>query len=211
MPEIQQDNEFCDVVTSEVAEQEENSNTNKEVKELEENQNPPDTEHDQSSDQGDHVSTETDEEETDSEQVDQERSEHALSKEDEEPDELSLLREENKRLREELEANKRLAEELSEFSRLFPEQDINKIPKEVWSDVQKGSSLAASFALFEKRREVEQNRAKEINQINAYRSSGYIDNRTVSEYFSPDEVRAMSQSEVRANYSRIIESMKRWN
>ena len=54
-------------------------------------------------------------------------------------------------------------------------------------------------------------RADKINQINAYRSSGQAGSNTAREYFSPDEVRAMSQSEVRANYQRIIESMKKWN
>ena len=212
MSEINQNNELCDIITSEVTEVNENSNTNKEVEKLEESQNSPDTEYNQSSDQGDPISNETEEEkETDRKQADEERSDGELTEEGNPSDELSLLREENKRLREELEANKRLGEQLSEFSRLFPEQDISNIPQEVWADVQKGSSLAASFALFERRREVERNRAKEINQLNAYRSSGHIDNRTVSEYFSPDEVRAMSQSEVRANYSRIIESMKKWN
>lgn len=30
------------------------------------------------------------------------------------------------------------------------------------------------------------------------------------EFFSPQEVRAMSREDIRKNYSRIIESMKRW-
>jgi len=126
-------------------------------------------------------------------------------------DELSRLREENRRLINELYQAKKISEQLSDFSQIFPEQDVREIPNEVWEDVKNGNSLAAAFALFERKRTVSENRAKEINELNAYRSSGRVGNNTVSEYFSPEQVRAMSQSEVRANYSKIIESMKKWN
>lgn len=125
--------------------------------------------------------------------------------------ELERLRTENRELRAELERAKRLEAELSDFAEIFPEQNIRAIPDEVWQDVKKGNSLSAAFALYEKKRMNLEARADKINQLNAYRSSGQAGSNTAREYFSPDEVRAMSQSEVRANYQRIIESMKKWN
>ena len=53
--------------------------------------------------------------------------------------------------------------------------------------------------------------AKERNERNALLSSGRVGKSSSEEYFTPDEVRKMSGSEVRANYSKIMESMKRWN
>ena len=125
--------------------------------------------------------------------------------------ELERLRAENQNLRAELDRTRKLEAELSDFAQTFPEQDVRAIPDEVWQDVKKGNSLAAAFALYERKRLNLEARAEQINQLNAYRSSGQAGNNTAREYFSPDEVRAMSQSEVRANYSKIIESMKHWH
>lgn len=125
--------------------------------------------------------------------------------------ELEALRSEVQTLKEKIERTKRLEAELLDFTEVFPEQDISAIPDEVWQDVRKGNSLAAAFALFERKKANVQARATEINQTNSYRSSGRAGSDTANEFFSPDEVRAMSQSEVRANYSKIIESMKKWN
>ena len=115
-------------------------------------------------------------------------------------DELSRLREENQKLLGELDKAKKISEQLSEFSQIFPDKDVREIPNEVWDDVKRGNSISAAFALFERKRINTENRAKEINDLNAYRSSGRVGS-TASEYFSPEQVRAMSQSEVRANYS----------
>ena len=54
-------------------------------------------------------------------------------------------------------------------------------------------------------------RADEINRRNAASSAGRAGNSTAPEYFSPDEVRAMSPSEIRENYQRIRASMKKWH
>ncbi len=60
------------------------------------------------------------------------------------------------------------------------------------------------------RAELEAERTSRINERNARMSSGRIGGGE-AQYFTADEVRAMSQSEVRANYKKIIESMKKWN
>ncbi len=60
------------------------------------------------------------------------------------------------------------------------------------------------------RAELEAERAARINERNSRMSSGKIGGGE-SQYFTAAEVRAMSQSEVHANYKKIIESMKRWS
>ena len=54
-------------------------------------------------------------------------------------------------------------------------------------------------------------RQTEVNLRNALRSTGAITNAADSGYYSPDEVRKMSASEVRQKYGLIKESMKKWN
>ena len=54
-------------------------------------------------------------------------------------------------------------------------------------------------------------RAEEVNQRNARRSAGRAGNSTAPEYYTPDEVRAMSAGEVRENYEKIRASMKQWH
>lgn len=128
---------------------------------------------------------------------------------------VESLKAEIERLRAELEesrsANDRISSDISEFYRLFPDGKLDQLPSEVRENVRSGVPLTASYALYEKRLEAERERIAAINRKNAARSSGSVGKNTVKEYFSPDEVRAMSQSEVRENYHKIIESMKKWN
>lgn len=129
--------------------------------------------------------------------------------------ELELLREQVKRLTQELSEkdahSERIAAELGEFYELFPDTDIKALPDEVWAGVRSGTSLAASLALYNHRVSSREAKAREINSRNSALSTGQVGASGNSQYFSPDEVRAMSRSEVRANYSKILESMKKWN
>ena len=135
---------------------------------------------------------------------------------DETPTEsVESLRAEIDRLRAELEEsraiNQRVTDDISEFHRLFPNVELGTIPDEVHESVRAGIPLSASYALYEKRLTAERERIEAINRQNAQRSSGAAGKDTQKEYFSPDEVRSMSQSEVRENYKKIIDSMKNWN
>ena len=129
--------------------------------------------------------------------------------------ELEALREEVNSLRAQLEEKTALAEKITaqigEFAELFPEITPDSIPDSVWESVKSGSSLAAAYALYERRAFIKERRTNEVNQKNARLSTGKVGNSAAKEFFSPDEVRAMSQAEVRANYSKIVESMKKWN
>ena len=101
-------------------------------------------------------------------------------------------------------------EEMAEFSRLFPTTSVSTIPEEVWQDTERGIPLSAAYALYEKRSGIDRQYAEEINRRNARLSAGSAGVYTQNEYLSPDEVRAMSPSEVRENFKRIRESMKKW-
>ena len=129
--------------------------------------------------------------------------------------ELEDLRNEIKTLRAELEEKKAVAERISaqigELAELFPDVAPNSLPEEVWEEVRNGTSLAAAYALYERRVFMKNKHINEVNEKNARLSSGKAGNSAAKEYFSPGDVRAMSQAEVRANYSKIIESMKKWN
>lgn len=104
----------------------------------------------------------------------------------------------------------RFAREGEEFRALYPETDLQNIPDSVWNDVRRGIPLAAAYALAERRHYCTELKANEYNLTNRMRSSGSLEP-TEPEYFSPAEVRAMSQSEVRANYQKIMRSMQKWN
>ena len=65
--------------------------------------------------------------------------------------------------------------------------------------------------LSELRRELDlRRRADEVNRRNASLSAGRVGTNVAPEYYTPDEVRAMSPSEVRENYEKIRASMKKW-
>ena len=109
------------------------------------------------------------------------------------------------------EQQERLTRELGEFSELFPETPPSAIPEEIWEEVRRGIPLAAAFALREKKEQMRNARIGEINKRNSLCSAGMAGVGTSGEYFTPDEVRAMSRGEVKANYEKIIASMKKWN
>ncbi len=105
---------------------------------------------------------------------------------------------------------RRRVQEEREFRLLYPEVDMTVLPDSVWENVQKGVPLAAAYALFERIRFCTEQKAASANQANRQRAAGAIES-TESDYFSPAEVRRMSASEVRANYSKIMRSMQKWH
>ena len=129
--------------------------------------------------------------------------------------ELEGLREQVRMLTEELRARAafadKIAAQLGEFGELFPDVSMESVPESVWDSVRAGSSLASAYAIYARRTYINEMRAGGINKRNAELSAGLAGKGTASEYYTPDEVRAMSQREVRANYSKIVESMKKWN
>lgn len=130
------------------------------------------------------------------------------------PSELEGLRSELKQLREEIAKRDRMLErmglECEEFQTLYPNVSLSTLPDEVWEDIRKGVPIAAAYALAERKRHCLNEAAKRSNQQNAARTSGPLSS-LPAEYYSPAEVRAMSQSEVRANYQKIMKSIQQWH
>lgn len=137
---------------------------------------------------------------------------------DSENDELTLLRKEvellrsSLRSREELDrANERMRNELSEFSEYFPQVELSEISDEIWEKVKKGDSLSSAYALYLRKKELSEQRADDFNKKNRRMSTGSLQNGGEEKYFSPSEVRRMTQKQVRQNYDEIVESMRHWN
>ena len=141
--------------------------------------------------------------------------EETVEVEPSEKDELESMREELCRLRAELEEKKssleRLGNEISEFSELFPNEPLTSLPDSVWESVRGGIPLAAAYALYRRKTELRIEKANATNRKNSEMSTGAIGRDTTESFYTPDEVRAMSRSEIKKNYSKILDSMKKWN
>lgn len=123
-----------------------------------------------------------------------------------EMEELKSLRSEVERLRAEAQ---RLAEGYAELMDLYPSAQLSSMPDSFKEAVRQGVPPAAAYALEMRRREVRAKRAESARKSAEKTSVGKIS--TVDDgLFTPDEVRGMSRREVRENYGRIMESMRRW-
>ena len=120
--------------------------------------------------------------------------------------ELSLLR---AQLDGQARAMQKIGIEYAEFCDLYPDKSPEDFPDEVWDSVRQGIPLSAAFALAERKKQRLKEKAQLLNEENKRRSSGAVE-RAASGYFTPSEVRAMSQAEVRANYQNILLSMANW-
>lgn len=97
--------------------------------------------------------------------------------------------------------------ELDEFCALFPTVSPAALPDEVRRQVDEGVPLPAAYALYERR---EAYRAA-AGKKSAERSWRGMNEASGGDYFTPAEVKGMSQKEVHKHYKKIIESMKHWN
>ncbi|MBQ9784524.1 MAG: hypothetical protein IJW29_03385 [Clostridia bacterium] len=126
---------------------------------------------------------------------------------------MDELRGELNALREQLASERarraRIESEYEEFCSLYPDVSLASCSDAVWGAVENGTPLAAAYALEERRRILTAARAADANEQNQGRSTGRVRGST-GEFFTPEEVRAMSQNEVRINLSKIMKSMKKW-
>ncbi len=99
--------------------------------------------------------------------------------------------------------------ECAEFLELYPDQSPTDLPDDVWESMRRGIPLAAAFALHERRRTRIEEAARLQDAQNRIRSTGGVET-SKGGYLSPDEVRAMTPAEVKANYGSILLSMQKW-
>lgn len=127
---------------------------------------------------------------------------------------LEQLRGELNRLKAKLAAREemltRIGFECEEFRTLYPDKALTDLSDSVWEEVRRGVPIAAAFALSERRRQLTEQKASESNLSNGRRSAGAVGG-VENDYFSPAEVRAMSQTQVRENYQQIMRSMQKWH
>ena len=116
-------------------------------------------------------------------------------------------------LRTRLESAERTAREISagwrELSELYPDADISSLPNSFTNAVERGIPPAAAYALEMRRREVERAKIEEAAERSRKMSAGKIKSAD-DKLYSPEEVRAMSPSEVKNNIEKIRRSMKSW-
>jgi len=116
-------------------------------------------------------------------------------------------------LRRRVEIAERTAREISagwrEFSELYPEADLSSLPDSFNTAIERGIPPAAAYALEMRRREVTRSRIEAADRRSRELSAGKVES-TEDSLYSPEEVRAMTPSEVRNNIEKIRRSMKSW-
>ena len=122
--------------------------------------------------------------------------------------EIANLKHELEKKREDID---RKAREYAEFRELFPNVDPDCLDPEVISSVESGIPITAAYALYEKRIAAKNAATAAHNKATKQGGFGSVGRNAEIEYFSPDEVRAMSRSEVRENYNKILRSMSNWH
>ncbi len=124
---------------------------------------------------------------------------------------INALRSELDELKRSKEEFLKLEAEKNELLLLFPDANADSLPEGVLKEMEKGLPMAAAYALYARREFIKSEAASVHND--STKKSGFSKIRTESdiEFFSPSEVRAMSKSDVKKNYKRIIQSMKNWH
>ena len=105
---------------------------------------------------------------------------------------------------------KNLEEEIKKLFELFPDFDVESIPDEIFDKCEDGSRLAAEYALWyltEEKKKGEQQKKEEENMKSAPPN---VKDSSEPTYFTPEQVRAMSEEEIRKNYKTIMNSMEKW-
>jgi len=81
---------------------------------------------------------------------------------------------------------------------LFPDLSIDDIPEDVWKEVEKGQSLAGSYALHFIKKIKEEAKIRFINEQNSKKAPPKVLNDNEEKnYFSPEAVKKMSRADVR--------------
>ena len=111
-------------------------------------------------------------------------------------------------LERELAARDRSFAQKKELRELFPEADPEDLPDSVKAQYENGVPLAAAYALYLHIQSLEKRRAEEQSLENARLVHGTLEGNAKNDYFTAEEVRAMSHGQVRMNFQSILDSMQ---
>lgn|GEM_PF-1121563 len=103
-------------------------------------------------------------------------------------------------------------EDVSRLREIFPSLGRDDIPDEVWDRVEKGESLSGAYALWflsgiKKKAQIDLVNSEVSKKAPPRMRHDGGD----GDYFSPEEVKSMTQAQVRKNYDAILRSMDKWN
>lgn len=123
--------------------------------------------------------------------------------------ELEASRQEVQRLSSLIRCREEADREAAIFSELFPDVDRDDIPDSVREDANRqGIPLIAAYALYARRVELAEKTAKFAGKSAAERSAGSVSGSSETEdFFTLDQIRAMTPKEVRKNYKTILKSI----
>lgn len=103
--------------------------------------------------------------------------------------------------------NERFEREMTEFFEAYPECDLDSIPLTVWENVTQGMSLKEAYDKYASERGEMNELAQRVNESNRSVSSGGIGGGGRTQCFTARQVAAMTDAQVRENYTAIMESM----
>lgn len=122
--------------------------------------------------------------------------------------ELEACREKIRQLSSVIDDIKRQDREKKIFGELYPKVAVDEIPDAVLKEArEEGIPLAAAYALYARRLELESEKAAEKLINSGVRTSGAVGRQPSEQLFSIDQIRAMSAKEVKRQYRAVMKSL----
>ena len=123
----------------------------------------------------------------------------------------TLDREELENFRLEKRVKENLETEFKKLIELFPEFSADDIPDEVFEKCEDGKGLAAEYALWYLTEEKKKGEQKKKEEENMKSAPPNVKEASEPTFFTPEQVRSMTEAEIRKNYKAIMNSMEKWN
>ncbi len=101
----------------------------------------------------------------------------------------------------------RFEREIEELYEKYPDVDLDEVPDNVWNKVKEGTSLIAAYEEYIAKDGETKKLAEQVNEKNKTASPGKISGKGKTGYFTAKQVAAMTDAQVRENYTAIMESM----
>ena len=127
-------------------------------------------------------------------------------------EETARLKAELEELKSRIAKSEKEKSQKEEFHALFPSVTEDQIPEEVYRYAKEsGASIAASYAVYHRKLVLAAEEAQKRDLENQRKSPGPMGGSAYASserLFTANEIKAMSQEEVRRNYKQIMKSLK---